>query len=105
MLTTSHLSSMGQELGLRLRKARIIARKTQQELGTMAGISARGIGRMERRDTSVSLAKWLAVSLVLGLDATWQDTLQVRTDPFDEYDRARKETLDLKKKRVRHSRK
>lgn len=93
------------ELGMRLRKVRIARNKTQKELGAMAGVSTKVIGRMERGDVSVSLAKWLIVTAMLGVFSTWQDVLLIAEDPFEVYDREQKEVTDLLKKRVRHKKK
>ncbi len=97
--------SFCQELGLRLRKARIFKNKTQKELGVMVGVSAKVIGRMEQGDTSVSLGKWLNVSEIFGLLNTWQVVLEIEEDPFAQYDREQKKRIDLQKKRVRHKKK
>lgn len=99
------METFRQELGLRLRKARVANKKTQRELGVMAGISTKVIGRMERGDTSVALAKWLNVAEILGLFATWRDVFKVTEDPFVQYDRQQKAATDLMKKRVRHRKK
>ena len=105
MVNSLNIEEFCKELGMSLRKARITENKTQKELGVMAGVSTKVIGRMERGDASVSLARWLNVSEILGLLSTWQDVLQIKEDPFEKYDREQKKITDLKKRRVRHKNK
>ncbi len=102
IMIVPNVNEFCKELGMRLRKARISANKTQKELGVIAGVSSKVIGRMERGDASVSLAKWLNVTEIFGLLSTWQDVLQIKEDPFEEYDREQKRITDLMKRRVRH---
>lgn len=90
-----------EELGLRLKKARIARRETQADLGARAGVSRQLIARMEQGDPSVALARWVGVSAILGLLETWENVLAVPPDPFEEFDRRQQELISLKKTRVR----
>ncbi|MFW8601479.1 helix-turn-helix domain-containing protein [Desulfobacterota bacterium M19] len=105
MKTSLQVEEFSRELGLRLRKARIRRNKTQKELAVMAGVSAKVIGRMEQGGLSVSLTRWLNICEILGVFDTWQEVLHIREDPFEQYDLEQRETTDLLKKRVRHSKK
>lgn len=89
------------QLGIRLRKARILKDETQENLAARTGVSRQLIGRMERGDASVSLEKWVKVSVVLGLLETWREVLVVPVDPFEEFDRQLHEEEVFRKKRVR----
>jgi len=99
------MEQFSEKMGLRLRKARIARDKTQHELAVMAGVSSKVIGRMERGDASVTLAKWLSVADILGLLHTWQDVFLIAEDPFVEYDRDQQQITALQKQRVRHKKK
>ncbi len=90
-----------QELGLRLRKARIERRETQEGLGARAGISRQLLARMERGEASVALGKWIRVSSILGLMDTWSQALIMPVDPFVEYDEEQRQLNKLRKTRVR----
>ncbi len=89
------------ELGLRLRKARIERRETQEGLGVRAGISRQLLARMEQGEPSVALGKWIRVSSILGLLDTWSQALTVPVDPFVEYDKKQRQLDKLRKTRVR----
>ncbi|MBU0943568.1 MAG: helix-turn-helix domain-containing protein [Proteobacteria bacterium] len=88
-------------IGSRMRKVRIEKKITQAELADRAGISRKVIGRMEHGDGSVTLEKWLKVSMVLEVGGTWEHLFKIEEDPFIQYDREQKEQTDLWKKRVR----
>ena len=91
-------------MGLRLRKARVEAGMTQALLAARAGVSVRVISRMERGDTTVSLGRWLKVSLILGLLESWEEVLLIKEDPFAQYDREQHRRTDPGKRRVRPKR-
>ncbi len=86
---------------MRLRKARVEAGLTQALLAARAGVSVRAVSRMERGDMSVGLGRWLKVSLILGLLATWEPVFLIREDPFAQYDKEQRRRTDPGKRRVR----
>ena len=101
MLATPEENNLYEDLGLRLRKARIRRKITQADLGARTGISRQLIVKMEKGDPTVSLAKWVKVSTALDLLDSWENVLMLPVDPFAEFDRQRQELDQLKKTRVR----
>ena len=101
MLATAEENNLYEDLGLRLRKARIRRKITQADLGARTGISRQLIVKMEKGDPKVSLAKWVKVSTALDLLDSWENVLMLPVDPFAEFDRQRQELDQLKKTRVR----
>ena len=101
MLATPEENNLFEDLGLRLRKARIRRKITQADLGARTGISRQLIIKMEKGDPTVSLAKWIKVSTALDLLDSWENVLMLPVDPFAEFDRQRQELDQLKKTRVR----
>jgi DNA-binding XRE family transcriptional regulator len=101
MLATAEENNLYEDLGLRLRKARIRRKITQADLGARTGISRQLIVKMEKGDPTVSLTKWVKVSTALDLLDSWENVLMLPVDPFAEFDRQRQELDQLKKTRVR----
>jgi DNA-binding XRE family transcriptional regulator len=101
MLATAEENNLYEDLGLRLRKARIRRKITQADLGARTGISRQLIVKMEKGDPTVSLTKWVKVSTALDLLDSWENVLMLPVDPFVEFDRQRQELDQLKKTRVR----
>ena len=101
MLATPEENNLYEDLGLRLRKARIRRKITQADLGARTGISRQLIVKMEKGNPTVSLAKWVKVSTALDLLDSWENVLMLPVDPFAEFDRQRHEIEQLKKTRVR----
>ena len=91
-------------MGLRLRKMRVEAQMTQQELAVRAGIGLNRLGGMERGKGTTSLESWIKVSLILEAEKGWQEVFGVEENPFDEYDRRMAEKNNLLKTRVRKKR-
>jgi transcriptional regulator with XRE-family HTH domain len=102
MLATPEENKLYEDLGLRLRKARIRRKITQADLGARTGISRQLIIKMEKGDPTVSLARWVKVSTALDLLDSWENVLMLPVDPFAEFDRQRQELDQLKKTRVRN---
>ncbi len=90
-----------QDLGLRLRKARILRGDKQKQLAARTGISMTIIGRIEKGDPSVSFGRYLKVATALGLFHTLENVFHEEVDPFDEYDREMETVEAIKRKRVR----
>jgi DNA-binding XRE family transcriptional regulator len=101
MLATAEENNLYEDMGLRLRKARIRRKITQADLGARTGISRQLIVKMEKGDPTVSLTKWVKVSTALDLLDSWENVLMLPVDPFVEFDRQRQELDQLKKTRVR----
>jgi transcriptional regulator with XRE-family HTH domain len=101
MLATAEENNLYEDLGLRLRKARIRKKITQADLGARTGISRQLIVKMEKGEPTVSLARWVKVSTALDLLDSWENVLMLPVDPFVEFDRQRQELDQLKKTRVR----
>ncbi len=102
MLLSVEEKQFCEALGLRLRKARIENKQTQAELAARTGISRQTMIEMEKGEPSVSFEKWLKASSALGLLETWEDSLNMPVDPFEEYDKKLHEINRLRKARVRH---
>ena len=102
MLATPEENNLYEDLGLRLRKARIRRKITQADLGARTGISRQLIIKMEKGDPTVSLARWVKVSTALDLLESWENVLMLPVDPFAEFDQQRQELDRLKKTRVRN---
>lgn len=101
MQYTTEEIELSQELGLRLRKARILKGDKQKHLVARTGISMKIIGRIEKGDPSVSFGRYLKVASALNLLHTLSNTFLEETDPFDEYDREVETAEAIKRKRVR----
>ncbi len=101
MTNSNTIDATAAGMGVRLRKARVEAGLTQALLAARAGVSVRAVSRMERGDMSVGLGRWLKVSLILGLLATWEPVFLIREDPFAQYDKEQRRRTDPGKRRVR----
>ena len=100
-----HENQIAVDMGLRLRKTRIEAQMTQQELAIRAGIGLNRLGDMERGKGTTSLESWIKVSLILEVEKGWQEVFAIEENPFDEYDRRMADKNNLLKTRVRKKRK
>lgn len=94
-------NELAQELGLRLRKARILRGDKQKHLAARTGISLTIVGRIEKGDPSVSFGRYLKVASALDLLHTLGNTFLEEADPFEEYDREVETAEAIKRKRVR----
>lgn len=89
------------QLGLLYRRLRIQRKLRQRDVAARLGVSVDTVRAMERGAGSVAIETWLALAELLGVTRPWEKLLQVPVDPFEEYDRKRKEEAWLEKTRVR----
>lgn len=68
MDATQTMLTQARALGQRIRAQRIELRVTQEDLATIAGVSVRFIGDLERGKPTVRLSGVLAVCQALGLE-------------------------------------
>ena len=90
-----------QDLGLRLRKTRILRGDKQKSLAARTGISMTIIGRIEKGDPSVAFGRYLKVATALDLFHTMKNIFHEEADPFDEHDQEVETVEAIKRKRVR----
>ncbi len=90
-----------QRLGVALKKARLEAGQTHEELAARIGVSRWTVSQMEKGHPGVALAAWIKAASLLGLLDTFDGVLAPPPDPFNEYDASRKTQKDLLKARVR----
>ena len=91
-------------MGLQMRKARQLKKDRQKDLAARMGVSRLTVMKMEKGGAEagrVPLATWLAAAEHLDLLDTWQETMTVPADPFEEYDRQLTETEQIRKSRVK----
>lgn len=93
-----------ERLGVALKKARIRAGQTHEELAARIGVSRWTVSQMEKGRAGVSLASWIKATALLGLLETWAGVLEPPPDPFAEYDDAKKSREAILKARVRKRR-
>ncbi|MFH7319717.1 helix-turn-helix domain-containing protein [Desulfurivibrio sp. D14AmB] len=89
------------QLGMLYRRLRIERKLRQRDVAVRLGVSVDTVRAMERGAGSVAIETWLALAELLGVARPWEKLLQVPVDPFEEYDRKRKEEAWLEKTRVR----
>ena len=90
-----------EQLGEALKKARLAAGQTHEELAARIGVSRWTVSQMEKGNPGVALAAWIKAASLLGLLDTFNGVLVPPPDPFKEYDAAQKMREDLLKARVR----
>lgn len=90
-----------EQLGAALKKARLAANQTHEELAARIGVSRWTVSQMEKGHPGICLAAWVKASSILGLLDSFNGVLAPPPDPFKEYDAARKSREDLLKARVR----
>ena len=91
-------------MGLEMRKARQLKNDRQKDLAARMGVSRLTVMKMEKGGTEagrISLETWLRAAEHLGLLDTWEEVMSVKTDPFEEYDRKRREEEKIRKRRVK----
>ncbi len=93
-------------MGLQMRKARQLRRDRQKDLAARMGVSRLTVMKMEKGGPEagrIPLETWLRAAHHLGLLDTWQGVMEVRADPFAEYDRKIREEERIRKARVKKS--
>ena len=90
-----------EQLGVALKKARLEAGQSHEELAARIGVSRWTVSQMEKGHPGVSLAAWVRAGSLLGLLDTFKGVLAPPANPFKEYDDTRKTLDNLLKARVR----
>ena len=84
-----------------LKKIRLAANQTHEELAARIGVSRYSVAEMGRGGPGVSLAAWIKTSSLLGVLNSWDTVLVEEENPFEEFDQKQKHTTQLQRARVR----
>ncbi len=79
-----------QQLGKRLRKARLARNESQDVFAARIGVTRQSLGKMEKGLASVPIGSWLVASDLLGRLQTWQGVLAESEDLFEQFESRKK---------------
>ncbi len=99
-----NIQEIVRSMGLQMRKARQLKNDRQMDLAARIGVSRLTIMKMEKGEAEaarVPLETWLKASAHLNILHTWHDVMQIKADPFDEYDKNISEEKQIRKARVK----
>ncbi len=81
------IESLLQQLGERLKEARLARNESQELLAQRLGITRQSYSKMEKGYPQTPIGNWLAASSILGLLGGWQEVLAAREDLFAQFER------------------
>ena len=90
-----------EELGQRLRKARILRRERQTTFAARLGISRATYIKMEQGNPNIRIGHWVRAAWIMGLLDTWDQTMEVEEDLFEKHDRIMANLKKIEHGRVR----
>ncbi len=82
-----HASSLLQQLGARLKEARLLRNESQAVFAARIGVTRQSYSKMEKGSPSTPIGNWLAASEILGLLSTWKEVLAKEDNLFEQYER------------------
>ena len=90
MINKNNSKEVLEQLGNRLKEARLHRNETQETFAARIDLSRQSYAKMEKGEGSVPISKWVAASEILGLLGTWSEVLVPETDLFSRFEREKK---------------
>ena len=81
------IESMLQQLGERLKGARLARNESQELFAQRLGLTRQSYSKMERGSPQTLIGKWLEASSILGRLDGWQEVLAPKEDLFAKFKR------------------
>lgn len=82
-----NIESLLEQLGRRLKKARLARNESQELFAQRLGLTRQSYSRMEKGSPQTQIGNWLAASSVLGRLDDWKDILTEKEDLFARYEK------------------
>ena len=79
--------SLLQQLGERLKEARLARNESQELFAQRLGITRQSYSKMEKGSPQTPIGNWLAASSILGRLRSWQDVLAEQEDLFAQFEK------------------
>lgn len=76
-----------QQLGARLKEARLARNESQELFAQRLGITRQSYSKMEKGSSQTPIGNWLAASSILGRVGGWQDILVEEEDLFAKFEK------------------
>ncbi len=87
MINNISVESLLQQLGNRLKSARLLRNESQAVFAARIGLTRQTYSKMEKGNPTIPIGKWLAASYILRLLSTWEKVLVTEDNLFEQYER------------------
>ncbi len=102
MINNISIESLLQQLGNRLKEARLSRNESQAVFAARIELTRQTYSKMEKGNPTIPIGKWLAASEILRLLSTWEHVLVREDNLFEQYERKQITRKKAGKKRKGH---